>query len=149
VGYDEVNEQVDYLCVKFVENCADSSNMTVDEVRDLLRSLFSRFDNPPLLYFSIGAGWLQIVSELNKKLLFIDTTYTIFQIKEKFGGLRFYASFGNISPIAENISRDLIDVAERSSMFTCEICGRFGNRSELKHWMSARCTNHRNVLFNF
>jgi hypothetical protein len=146
---EQVSGQIETLCVRFAENCSESSSMTVDDVRGLFYELFSRFENPPIMYFSINTGWFSIIANLHKKLLFIDPNYTIFQIKEKFGSLRFYATFKNISPIAESIAFDLISVAERSSSFSCEICGRFGTQVEDKCWLSTRCSEHKNLIADF
>jgi len=50
----------------------------------------------------------------------------VLQVKEKFGGLRFYIEWG---PEAEGLGYDLyriITAAERASYHTCEMCGEDG-----------------------
>ena len=39
-----------------------------------------------------GPGWKNLIKELDSKMSAIDPDYTIEQIKEKFGGLRYYFS---------------------------------------------------------
>jgi hypothetical protein len=47
----------------------------------------------------IGIGendpWMPAILELNDKLSMLDPDYKISQVKEKFGGLRFYATTSN------------------------------------------------------
>ena len=42
------------------------------------------------------------------------------QVKEKFGGLRFYANYNN------EATSSLIEAAAIESFYTCEVCGRPG-----------------------
>ena len=62
---------------------------------------------------------------------------TIFQIKEKFGGLRFYV---------DSASPELfqaIDLAEAASFNTCEDCGEPGKlRTEGRYWIRTLCDEH-------
>lgn len=142
-------ELVEELCERFDRNIVDKTKFSVDDARDLLLKLFGRFENPPYIYFSVNTGWFKLLADLHAKLFYIDPNYTIFQIKEKFGTLRFYVTFSNISPIAEEICFDLISYAENKSSNICEICGGFGSRNEDKHWLSVRCAQHRSVIFDF
>jgi hypothetical protein len=54
--------------------------------------------------------------------------FSIDQIKEKFGGLRFYISFGEASGEAVDRCDGAISLAEMLSFHTCETCGQFGSR---------------------
>ena len=54
--------------------------------------------------------WADLVRDLDDKLSHTDPDYKIDQIKEKFGGLRFYTSGVN-----SDIGRALIDQAEEDS----------------------------------
>ena len=60
---------------------------------------------------------------------------TLDQVKEKFGGLRFYYTGGD-----EHI-RGLVSMAESMSEVTCEICGSPGKRGG-NGWISTRCEEH-------
>lgn len=142
-------ELVEELCKRFEQNVEPDPTFSSSDVRELLFRLFGRFENPPYIYFSVNTGWFNLLDSLHKKLYYLDPHYTIFQIKEKFGSMRFYASFSDISPIAQSICFDLVDRAEIRSSNVCEICGKYGQISEHKHWLSARCNDHRNIIFDF
>ena len=61
---------------------------------------------------------------------------TASQVKEKFGGLRFYTNGYN-----EAVSA-MISMAESMSYRTCEVCGNPG-RSNNYGWISTLCDTHR------
>lgn len=58
------------------------------------------------------------------------------QVKEKFGGLRFYYHGGN------DYVEALVDLVERLSESICELCGAPGFIRERNGWLSARCQVH-------
>lgn len=69
-----------------------------------------------------GDGWLGIIDDLCEKIQnHVDKTgitqVEATQVKEKYGGLRFYINFG------DDYIDNLIDIAEEESLKTCEICG--------------------------
>lgn len=69
---------------------------------------------------SVGPGWKNLVQPLIDlaKLYNVE----IYQIKEKFGGLRFYhAGSEKLAP--------LVNAVEEASYHTCEICGTSGIES--------------------
>ena len=76
------------------------------------------------LWVSCRDGWKTIIRETDKKLKFIDPGYTVAQIKEKFGGLRYYydqtVEYGST---ASQIMEDIVRAAENAASRTCEICG--------------------------
>lgn len=92
---------------------------------------------------AIGKGWLPLVEELNKKIAAIDPEYTLHQIKEKFGGLRYYlqVSVGLSEQQKENISA-LVRTAENHSLVICEDCGA-GNPVKVSKsgWIKTLCGN--------
>lgn len=146
---EDVDLLVDELCERFASNFCTDLTFSLDQAKELLHKLFTRFELEPVIYFSVDVGWFPLLEELHSKLFFIDPNYTIGQIKEKFGGLRFYATFSSINPIAEKIGFDVIHFAEQKSFSICEICGKYGSIQEDKHYLSARCHKHRNIKFNF
>ena len=81
-----------------------------------------------------GDGWFKLIEELSEKL----EPYKIVaaQVKEKFGGLRFYIESCN-SDIYDVVN-ELIDDAELKSYKVCETCGKPG---ELRRggWMTTAC----------
>jgi hypothetical protein len=85
--------------------------------------------------FPVGEGWRPLVEKLVCDICAIDTSVTVSQVKEKFGGLRFYIYAG--SPEVWK----LIEKAERASYTICEECGAPSKcRSKAKYgWIYNRC----------
>lgn len=83
----------------------------------------------------VGAGWLPLVEELIVELKGLGWDGDLGQIKEKFGGLRFYVG------AASDEMHDLITQAELKSFRTCEQCGAPG---ELRTggWVKTLCDRH-------
>lgn len=77
------------------------------------------------LWASCGNGWKEIIRNTDKKLKYIDPDYTIAQIKEKFGGLRYYfdTSFESYDDVRREIMDDVVRAAEYEASYTCELCG--------------------------
>jgi len=69
-------------------------------------------------------GWINIIAECHSELLAIDKNYSIYQIKEKFGTLRYYCEPSN-SKHKEQFHA-IVDKYERMSIKTCEISGASG-----------------------
>jgi len=97
-----------------------------------------RFYGPP--YFSVSDGWFSILYNLSEKLEAMDgvSDVRVVQIKEKFGGLRFYLS----SETAE--MSDAIDKAETASYYSCELCGGPGKLRHDLGWVTTLCEAHYN-----
>lgn len=90
--------------------------------------------------FSCEDGWFMILWNLSKELESINNLnlgYTIeaTQVKEKYGGLRFYVSGYN------DAVSTLINRAEHQSYRTCEICGSPGRLND-GSWKMVRCGRH-------
>jgi len=90
-----------------------------------------------------GDGWFDLIWDLSSKLepiiqKFIDENQDAelypkaFQVKEKFGGLRFYMTCGGSE------FYDLIDEAEALSLKTCEECGKPGEAIG-RGWVHTLC----------
>lgn len=88
--------------------------------------------------FECGDGWFELIKELCEKLEVLQLkNFEVIQVKEKFGGLRFYYS------IREELERvgeidHLIDEAGGKSYKTCETCGKPG-KSEDDGWITTLC----------
>jgi len=93
-------------------------------------------------YFPVGDGWKPLVEKLVADIASIDTSVMVSQVKEKFGGLRFYIYSG--TPEVWK----LIDKAERASYTICEECGdKAEQRSVGKYgWIYTRCDKCRKKL---
>jgi hypothetical protein len=84
---------------------------------------------------SVGEGWWPIVEKLDSDLKEIDPDYQVDQVKEKFGGLRYYASYNQ--EVSEQ-ARKLIGQAEVQASKTCEWCGNPGDLGGSR-WMKTLC----------
>lgn len=80
----------------------------------------------------VGPGWRSIVLGLYNDLVNMGWDRDVHQIKEKFGGLRFYIGRGD-AMIFERI-----DLAEASSRRICEDCGMHGQHRD-GGWMRTTC----------
>jgi hypothetical protein len=84
-------------------------------------------DYPKPYGLECGEGWKDIVDYTHEKLKYIDPDYTIAQIKEKFGGLRYYFDTSiEYGSIAYDIMNDIVKAAEYEASYTCELCGAQG-----------------------
>jgi hypothetical protein len=83
----------------------------------------------------VGPGWVSLVEPLIQRC--IDEGATILQVKEKFGGLRFYVDEASDELCAA------IDAAERESYKVCEGCGAPGEPRE-GGWTRTLCDVHAN-----
>ena len=95
--------------------------------------------------FAVGPGWWPILESLcgqiqhhldwkNKKSEVVAQV-TVDQIKEKFGGLRFYYSGGD-----DEIS-GMVSMAESWAAHSCETCGAPGERRD-SGWIKTLCDHH-------
>jgi hypothetical protein len=98
--------------------------------------------------FAVDAGWWPIIESLcaniqshtdwwnkNRETRPVVEQVTVNQIKEKFGGLRFYYSGGD-----DQIS-GMVRMAESWAGHHCEICGAPGKSRE-GGWIKTLCDHH-------
>lgn len=102
---------------------------------DLIEAHPRLFDAPsghserPSGYAWCEQGWLDLLQRMCLRMeaaLRDGETIRIFQIKEKFAGLRVYWR-GDVSPETAAAITEAIALAEGRSAFTCEICGDAGD----------------------
>lgn len=106
---------------------------------------FSPMFTEPYGGFCCGEGWWPIIAELCGQIQHhinwknrqseIVVQVVVGQIKEKFGGLRFYYSGGD-----DEIS-GMVRMAEAWANNTCETCGSPGKRRE-GGWIKTLCDTH-------
>ena len=78
-------------------------------------------------YVGVGDGWKDLLLKLKHDLAATGVKYGICQIKEKFGGLRFYVDILEPAPEAKvEEFHHLISAAEGESYKICEDCGQPG-----------------------
>jgi ribosomal protein L37AE/L43A len=78
----------------------------------------------------VGQGWAGLINELYDAM---PSDTEVVQVKEKFGGLRFYVGFST------NEFMDLIDKCEERSYHICERCGKKGVLRENRRWILTLC----------
>ena len=97
-----------------------------------------RTDVPPIksrYFFSVSDGWLPLIKSLIEELIADGWDKQVCQVKEKFGGLRFYTNGGG--PNHYNI----ITKYENLSMETCDDCGEPGTPRS-GGWIRTLCDKH-------
>ena len=99
----------------------------------------SKLRGPKLFQgFEFGDGWFDLINELCEKIedynndIQEDSYVIAEQVKEKFGGLRFYVN-------RPKDVDDWVDEAEDKSFKTCEYCGKPGEIDNSKAWSKTLC----------
>lgn len=85
-------------------------------------------------------GWVDIIVELDAALYELYPDYKIHQIKEKFGGLRFYTD-GFPEAVADEAEK-LVNAAQARSYETCDTCGAPGTLRTDHYWIRTLCDKH-------
>ena len=80
--------------------------------------------------YGTGKGWDKIIEPLVDRAA--EENVKVHQIKEKFGGLRFYTA-----PCSPELNK-MIDEAEEESFKTCESCGAPGEPRS-GSWIKTLC----------
>jgi hypothetical protein len=109
---------------------------------------FPKMFSEPYGGFAIGEGWWPIIETLcaniqsytdwwnkNRETRPVVEQVVVEQIKEKFGGLRFYYQGG------DDKIRGMVTMAEAWAGHHCEICGKPGRQRE-GGWIKTLCDEH-------
>lgn len=126
--------------------------MTSDELRQLLnvpllpsdagphaddlRDVLGRIPDGWGRWIQCDRGWYDLIARTNAKLRYLHADYVVYQVKEKFGTLRYYWELPEASAKAEpliSIMHDVVDQAERRSASICERCGRHASGTRNHH----------------
>jgi hypothetical protein len=88
--------------------------------------------------FDHGDGWFDLIWMLSLAIedelkQHADPNFAVVQVKEKFGGLRYYINGPN-----ERIHK-LVALTERASELTCEVCGGWGKTRRRGCWLKTLC----------
>jgi len=111
--------------------------MTEQEMNDFLQSIGGlengMYSNrEPIMtagFFECDSGWYQLIKDLIVDLIELGWNKEVCQVKEKFGGLRFYINEGSDEMHAR------ISKAEDLSYQTCEVTGKPGLlRTDIGWW---------------
>ncbi|KKM96691.1 hypothetical protein LCGC14_1175610 [marine sediment metagenome] len=89
----------------------------------------------------VGSGWSKLIDQIFDVADSTGRPMTIQQIKEKFGGLRFYFS---ATSVAFDKIYEVTRLAEAESFKICEHCGEPGElRTSLTGWVYTACEEHK------
>lgn len=91
---------------------------------------------------NVGEGWHPILRDLEEKLNEISPDFTLQQVKEKFGGLRYYAQGGVSNHWTSEEFQNAILEAEEESFHICELCGEPGKTRSHRGWLKTLCEKH-------
>ena len=142
-----------YQCDKATEwlapdsRCGECTRLTPEEVQGTVSPFSWGFTGNPAsreeLLNCVGSGWMPLVNQLLDDLLELGWDGAVYQVKEKFGGLRFYIGAGS-DEIHERIQQ-----AEDESYRVCEVTGKPGKlRSDLG-WIRTLCDEeYEKVMYN-
>lgn len=123
--------------------------MTIQELIQKYPKIFQDYEGNPdqCNWLDLPKGWIPVVDKLCGSIQsYIDNTVrytkegpkgpeqiTCVQMKEKFGGLRFYTN-GHDDKID-----GMITMAEYMCSNTCQICGSEQDLGVTSHWVSVLC----------
>jgi hypothetical protein len=115
--------------------------MTEQEMNDFLQSIGGLengmySDREPITnagFFECDSGWYQLIKDLITDLIELGWNKEICQVKEKFGGLRFYINEGS------DEIHDRITEAENQSYEICEVTGKPGLLRTDIGWIETLC----------
>jgi hypothetical protein len=98
-------------------------------------------------FIGVGDGWYDILdvlcANIKGHLQWVNANHKeksepleqirAIQIKEKFGGLRFYINGG------DDVIYGMVNMAEAMSYTTCEYCGNKGKPDNSQRWIKTLC----------
>jgi len=100
----------------------------------------------------VNPGWVPVVDRLHAAVLRVEPNVVVDQVKEKFGGLRYYYTLPKrVLSKDSGWTRDEIDglvgAAEAECERTCEVCGdpSEGPNAEGGYWLHTLCEKHARV----
>ena len=102
--------------------------MKITEFKDLYKDCFP-----------VGEGWRPLVTNLVNDIIAINADVNIQQVKEKFGGLRFYIFTGDMKREESGEIRRLINQAENESFEICQLCGSKEDVKQYGGWIKTHC----------
>jgi len=90
-------------------------------------------------WVTMSRGWYPVIVALDRRLAELDEDYVVHQVKEKFGGLRYYFEpSDHSSPDTIAAMRAAVKEAESVAERTCEECGADGAvlRDDRVYWQT-------------
>lgn len=103
-----------------------------------------------LRYVECSEGWKELIDEVSSKIETINNKYSpssyirAAQIKQKFGGLRYYVDIEDIDEQDVKYVYDVIAEAESKSFTICEVCGQHASTAkDRRYYVETLCNEHR------
>ena len=93
----------------------------MDDIQAQIAQLRNKIKPPYLNYIDVDSGWYQLVLDCDNELSGIDPNYDLQQVKEKFGGLRYY--FQPSDPKLREEMDAVVAKYEQLASETCEASG--------------------------
>lgn len=104
--------------------------------------ILCKFANDVPAYIDCGAGWSNLIRECHDAIMEIDPEYRVFQIKQKFGGLRFYFTPSDMDKHYLRLCSTVFAIEEKSFSI-CEMCGSDGYKRRTDYGlMYTSCDEH-------
>lgn len=118
-------------------------------MQDALRGLIKEFFGQEQIRCGVSCpiGWYELVKYTLEYVAFVlkhsksEATFTVEQIKEKFGGLRLYYYLDTEDEFLKGQVAGFIQYAEGWSFRTCDVCGGSGSRRNTS-WIRTLCDEH-------
>ena len=110
-------------------------------ISKLPEAIRDRVDPNDPCWSYVPDGWREIVVKLDTELRAVDPDYTLAQVKEKFGGLRYYVDFSEQCTDTEK-AYEILDKYEQMSVTICDMCGKQGKHRSKDGWLATRCEEH-------
>jgi hypothetical protein len=102
-----------------------------DQLLDLLEHIPVEWGR----HLRVSKGWYPLIVKTHQLLLELDPDYEAYQVKEKFGGLRFY--HGLSAGIDSSLGWAVEVAAEIESYQICEECGQPGTlHKDTSYWQT-------------
>lgn len=111
-----------------------------------IQKIVDRIPEGYFRFLSIHPGWYPIVAKLNEDIAALYPDYQVLQVKEKFGGLRYYYEIYKqgddfFEPVLDDKVDELVREAEEKSLKICELCGEPGELKTDVWWHKTLCDN--------
>lgn len=99
-------------------------NINMNDISTEIQQLAKKIKPPYRSTIEVDKGWHGLILDCDKELTAIDAKYTILQIKQKFGGLRYYMTPSNYTtPEQRDAMWAITEKYEELSRATCEETG--------------------------
>ena len=103
-----------------------------DKLEPIKQNIYQSFGKGWGKSIDCDDGWISMIAECHSELINVDKNYSIQQIKQKFGTLRYYCT--PLNPKHKEQFAKIVDKYERLSINVCEISGTDGVLMKKDGW---------------